>query len=155
MFPAVDFRKWGRTLINDFHKVLIFSAKAEQKFWQKYSWYQKLPRSPSSLSSDKFDRIRVPCTLCKLSSSPSSQPSSDKDKLKSQSVLRKSQSVLKWKINWKLETYSVLTSLTVGRQWRGCQCTKEKKSHERPGEKYWLKDPEKYWSAHKYQGFSS
>ena len=59
MFPAVDFRKWGRTLINDFHKVLIFPAKAEQKFWQKYSWYQKLPRSPSSLSSDKSDRIRV------------------------------------------------------------------------------------------------
>ena len=79
MFPAVDFRKWGRTLINDFHKVLIFPAKAEQKFWQKYSWYQKLPRSPSSLSSDKFDRIRVPCTLYKLSSSPASQPSSDKD----------------------------------------------------------------------------
>ena len=32
MFPAVDFWNWGRTLINDFHKVLIFSAKAGWSF---------------------------------------------------------------------------------------------------------------------------
>ena len=146
MFPAVDFRKWGRTLINDFHKVLIFPAKAEQKFWQKYSWYQKLPRSPSSLSSDKFDRIRVHIVQIVIIAIITTIISLTK---------LKSQSVLKWKINWNLETYSDLTSLTAGRQWRGCQCTKEKKSPERPGEKYWLKDPEKYWSAHKYRGFSS
>ena len=32
MFPAVDFWNWGRTLINDFDKVLIFSAKAVGSF---------------------------------------------------------------------------------------------------------------------------
>ena len=87
MFPAVDFR---RTLINDFHKVLIFPAKAEQKFWQKYSWYQKLPRSPSSLSSDKFDRIRVHIVHIVIIAIITTIISLTK---------LKSQSVLKWKIN--------------------------------------------------------
>ena len=32
MLPAVDFWNWGRTLINDFDKVLIFSAKAGPSF---------------------------------------------------------------------------------------------------------------------------
>ena len=55
MFPAADFWNWGRTLISDFQKVLIFFAKAGWSFGKSSPGIKTCAPALPLLSPDKFD----------------------------------------------------------------------------------------------------